>query len=120
LAHLHSKRGKSPKAIATAMGHLDQQQQNLRLTKPENDTTKPTTQRPSKQITAYKCILQQIPAHFKPSTHMMDNEASKGLKDFLVKDNNMQYQLVPPHIHRRNAAERAIRTFKTHFIAGLC
>jgi hypothetical protein len=51
---------------------------------------------------------------------MMDNEASKGLKDFLVKDNNIQYQLVPPHIHRRNAAERAIRTFKNHFIAGLC
>ena len=31
----------------------------------------------------------------------------------------MEYQLVPPHIHRRNASERAIRTFKNHFIAGL-
>ena len=31
----------------------------------------------------------------------------------------MSFQLVPPHIHRRNAAERAIRTFKNHFIAGL-
>jgi hypothetical protein len=29
------------------------------------------------------------------------------------------YQLVPPHFHRRNAAERAIHTFKEHFIAGL-
>jgi hypothetical protein len=27
---------------------------------------------------------------------------------------------VPPGTHRRNAAERAIRTFKNHFIAGLC
>jgi hypothetical protein len=27
--------------------------------------------------------------------------------------------LVPPHCHRRNAAERAIRTFKEHFVAGL-
>jgi hypothetical protein len=26
---------------------------------------------------------------------------------------------VPPHCHRRNAAERAIRTFKEHFVAGL-
>jgi hypothetical protein len=34
--------------------------------------------------------------------------------------NDIQYQLVPPHIHRRNAAERAIRTWKNHFIAGLC
>ena len=30
------------------------------------------------------------------------------------------YQLVPPGCHCRNAAERAIRTFKNHFIAGLC
>ena len=29
------------------------------------------------------------------------------------------YQLVPPGNHRRNAAERAIRTFKNHLIAGL-
>jgi hypothetical protein len=27
--------------------------------------------------------------------------------------------LVPPHCHRRNAAERAIRTFKKHFVARL-
>jgi hypothetical protein len=26
---------------------------------------------------------------------------------------------VPPHCHRRNATERAIRTFKEHFVAGL-
>jgi len=30
------------------------------------------------------------------------------------------YQLVPPGIHRRNAAECVICTFKNHFIAGLC
>jgi hypothetical protein len=27
--------------------------------------------------------------------------------------------VVPPRCHRRNAAERAIRTFKEHFVAGL-
>ena len=26
---------------------------------------------------------------------------------------------MPPHIHRRNSAERAIQTFGNHFIAGL-
>jgi hypothetical protein len=31
----------------------------------------------------------------------------------------VEYQLVPPHCHRRNAAIRAIRTFKEHFVAGL-
>jgi hypothetical protein len=34
--------------------------------------------------------------------------------------NDIKLQLVPPHIHRRNAAEHAIRTWKNHFIAGLC
>jgi hypothetical protein len=28
--------------------------------------------------------------------------------------------LVPPHVHRRNSAERAIRTWKNHFVAGIC
>ena len=32
----------------------------------------------------------------------------------------IDFQLVPPGCHRRNAAERAIRTFKNHFVAGLC
>jgi hypothetical protein len=31
----------------------------------------------------------------------------------------MEYQLIPPHFHRRNAAERAIQTLKEHFVAGL-
>jgi hypothetical protein len=33
--------------------------------------------------------------------------------------NYVDFQLVPPGIYWRNAAERAIRTFKNHFIAGL-
>jgi hypothetical protein len=32
----------------------------------------------------------------------------------------MKFQLVPPHDHRRNTAEKAISTFKDHFIAILC
>jgi hypothetical protein len=31
----------------------------------------------------------------------------------------MNYQLVPPHLHGKNNAERAIRTFKEHFTSGL-
>jgi hypothetical protein len=32
----------------------------------------------------------------------------------------IDFQLVPPGVHRCNGAERAIHTFKNHFIAGLC
>ena len=55
----------------------------------------------------------------KPQLQKLDNEASAALREFLVSE-NVDFQLAPPHVHRRNAAERAIRTFKNHFIAGLC
>ena len=35
----------------------------------------------------------------EPKIYLMDNEASTDLKTSLQK-NNIQYQLVPPHIHR--------------------
>ena len=31
----------------------------------------------------------------------------------------VQFELIPPDIHRRNAAVRAIQTFKDHFLAIL-
>ncbi len=36
-----------------------------------------------------------------------------------MKAREIAHQLVPPHDHRRNPAERAIRTSKNHFIAGM-
>ena len=54
-----------------------------------------------------------------PTEHHMDNEAPAILKEALTKS-KIKYQLVPAHQHRRNAAERAIRTWKNHFISGLC
>jgi hypothetical protein len=59
-----------------------------------------------------------IAAGLRPQLQRLDNEASEILKDFMV-DQGIDFQLVPPGSHRRNAAERAIRTFKNHFIAGL-
>ncbi len=53
-----------------------------------------------------------------PQLQKLDNEASRALKRS-IRQKGIDYQLVPPHIHRRNAAERAIQTFKNHFIACL-
>ena len=36
-----------------------------------------------------------------------------------MREVNENFQLVPPHIHNKNSAERAIRNFKEHLIAGL-
>jgi hypothetical protein len=54
----------------------------------------------------------------KPKLQTLDNEASAALKNFFI-EHDIAYQLVPPHCHRGNAAERAIRTFKEHFVAGI-
>ena len=47
---------------------------------------------------------------------MLDNETSAILLAYLQK-NKIDVQLAPPHMHRHNLAERAIRTFKEHFIS---
>jgi hypothetical protein len=53
----------------------------------------------------------------KPNMHILGNEASEAFKTEIKKNCNLQ--LVPPDTHRRNLAERAIQTFKSHFIAIL-
>ena len=50
--------------------------------------------------------------------HYLDNEFPKVLQEFMTEKDE-RFQLVPPHLHRRNLAERAIQTFKNHLIAGL-
>jgi hypothetical protein len=52
----------------------------------------------------------------KPRLQKLDNECPTGLKRFM-KQNEVDSQLVPPHIHRRNSVERAISSWKNHFIA---
>jgi len=53
-------------------------------------------------------------------THKLDKKASQAYKDTITTTSNgMKYELVPPGQHRQNQAERAIQTFKVHFIAIL-
>ena len=59
-----------------------------------------------------KLVLQGL----KPKLQMLDNETSNILLDYMTK-NKIDIQLAPPHMHRRNLAERAIRTFKEHFVS---
>ena len=45
----------------------------------------------------------------KPNFEVLDNECSAELVRVMTK-NNITFQLVPPHLHRANTAERAIQT----------
>ena len=55
---------------------------------------------------------------FEPVLHRIDNETSSGLVS-AIESKGLKYETVPPGDHRRNPAERAISTFKSHFIAIL-
>ncbi len=55
---------------------------------------------------------------YKPKMNIMDNQATKHIKQFLTEQ-QCQLQLVEPHNHQLNATERAIQTFKDAFIAAL-
>ena len=71
------------------------------------------------RIPAYNTLYTQLPANNnQPEFHIMDNEASAAFKNAITA-NGCKLQLVPPHVHRHNAAKRAIRTFKDHFLACL-
>ena len=62
-----------------------------------------------------KLRFQGHPVHL----HILDNECSQDLKDAFLSY-QISFQRVPPKEHRANAAERAIRTFKNHFVSILC
>jgi hypothetical protein len=71
-------------------------------------------------LTAYTTVVNTlIAAGLRPKLQRLDNECSGALQQFMATE-NIAFQLVPPGVHRANTAERAIRTFKNHFISGLC
>jgi hypothetical protein len=70
-------------------------------------------------VIAFGVIFEKMMAKgFKPKLQTMDKEVSADLKNYFT-EKEMSYHLIPPHCHRTNAAETAIRTFKEHFKAGL-
>ena len=71
-------------------------------------------------VRAYNVLVSRLKARgLAPKMHILDNECSKEFAA-AIEDNGMDYQLVPPHDHRRNIAEKAIQVFKDHFVAVLC
>jgi hypothetical protein len=60
-------------------------------------------------------------AHCQGLKTKTPNSLQRGIGRFeeFFTNNDVDYQLVPPHCHRRSSAERAIRTFKEHLVTGL-
>jgi hypothetical protein len=71
-------------------------------------------------VRAFDVLIQSLIIHgLQPHLRRLDIEASLAFGNYLTKQ-GIDYQLAAPHIHRRNNSERAIQTFKNHFITGLC
>jgi hypothetical protein len=123
---------------ATAMGHMNQRRQNIRSTSkvqvqkqqpPNTDlyiydcnyvkVVPMKSRSASEWVKAYDSVHQELTVKgFKPKLQTLDNEVLSALKNFFT-DDDIAYQLVPPHCHRRNAAKSATITFKEHFVYGL-
>jgi hypothetical protein len=87
---------------------------NAILVRPTKDLESATV------IKAFDSIFQELKGkEFKPQLNITDNQAVTALKAYL-HTKNCEWQFVEPNNHRINAAERAIQTFKNHFISGLC
>jgi hypothetical protein len=70
-------------------------------------------------ITAFKEVITVLRTRgYFPALNVMDNKCSTAVEQYFCLE-KINIQLVPLHNHQANAAERAIATFKEHFIAAL-
>jgi hypothetical protein len=65
-------------------------------------------------LTAFENLQARLTtAGLTPKLHRLDSECSNALKKHLIAS-DIDFQKVPGGVHRRNAAERCICTFKNH------
>jgi hypothetical protein len=73
----------------------------------------------AEMVKAYTDVYEYLENRgFKPRFNVSDNECSKTIKRY-IREKGANIQLVEPDNYCVNAAERAIQTFKNHFIAGM-
>ena len=72
-----------------------------------------------KFVWACLVLMQKLKATgIRPKKHVLDNECSTHFKQ-AIKENQLEYELVPKGQYRRNLAERALQTWKSHTIGAL-
>ena len=70
-------------------------------------------------VTAYMEIIRLLQSRcLKPKLQRLERKASSLLQELMTAE-DIDFQLAPSNMHRRNAAERAIQTCKNHSIAIL-
>lgn len=80
-----------------------------------------TSRRAKTLVAAYQRAIDFFAKRgLKPQFLRFDNESSTALESFASHQTDISIQFVAPGNHRANRAERAIQTWKEHFISTLC
>ena len=75
------------------------------------------TRSSSKMCWAYNKVMMCLTNWgIKVAKHILNNKASDNYLQ-AIKQNGIEYEKIPPNIHQRNMAEKAISMFKDHFQA---
>ena len=78
------------------------------------------TRKDKHRLEAYKSIMTRLRKNgMNVNLKILDNEASSKFKHLITEYLGIKHQMVPPDIHRRNAEEREIHTFKAQFLSIL-
>ena len=81
--------------------------------------TLPKEYKQKKKKNGYKTIFEYLTKRgLRPNFQIMDNKCPQSLKDYITEQ-NITFQLVPPHYHRNNPAENTIGTWREHFSARI-
>ena len=104
---IRSRKGAEYVLVTTYKGYIH--------VEPQNSRSAPA------YVRTFTATLRFFRSHGHPLTDLIaDNERSEDLTAlFRSQPHPVTVQYVPPHNHRANPAERAIRTFKNHFISIL-
>ena len=86
---------------------------NAILTKTLKNNTTPEWARAQTRLIQYL-----IDRGLNPAALRIDNKCPKALREFF-RANSAGFQLCPPNDHRKNQSEKAIDTWKCHFLEGL-
>ncbi len=71
-------------------------------------------------IRAFNALMLQLKqAGIVPKKHVLNDEVSKNMKNYISDTCKLDMELVPPGCHRRNAAKLDISNFKAHFLSIL-
>ena len=74
----------------------------------------------SEMLRVFDKVYRKITSRgIKPTFHVMYNEASSAIMDWLQRVKKVDSQKVSPHNHRANVSERMIETVKHHLISGI-